>query len=123
MKNLIYTSMKQWRLSLRYRLGMFLKGIYGLLVHCLIIGMVSVIYYVMRQVNAFFRRETIAGCIVTFLLALLTMGWITTFVKERHLRVEAQHRADSLAYDLSKFTQMYDSTEIIVINGDTIRSR
>ena len=123
MKNLIYSSFKQWRLSFRYRLEMFFKGIYGLVFHCLIVGVISVLYFVIRQINAFFRRETIAGCIVTFLLALLTMGWITTFVKERHQRVEAQHRADSLAYDLSKFTQMYDSTEIIVINGDTIKSR
>lgn len=123
MKNLIYTSLKQWRLSFRYRLGIFLKGIYGLLVHCLIIGIVSVIYYIICQVNAFFRRETKAGIIISLLLVCCLSGWMFTFVKERHLRVEAQHKADSLAYDLSKFTQMYDSTESIVINGDTIKGR
>ena len=123
MNNIIYTSVKQWRLSLRYRLGMFLKGIYGLIFHCLIIGIVSVLYYVIRQVNAFFRRETIAGIVISVLLAGCLSGWMLTFVKERRLRMEAQHKADSLAYDLSKFTQMYGSTETIVINGDTIRSR
>lgn len=118
---MIYREFRTWRKGTERRLYQLLNGFYGLLFNSLIMGIVSLLIYAARQVNAFFRRETIAAGIVSCLVIALSVGWLTTFVKERHKRVEIQHRADSLAYGLSKFTQMYDSTEAIVINGDTIR--
>ena len=118
---MIYREYKTWVDTVKFRVKMLLSGLYGVLCLCLIMGMVSVIYFVIRKVNAFFRRELVAGCIMTAIIALLVFGWVSTFVKERYLRVQAQHTADSLAYDLSKFAQMYDTADVIIINGDTIK--
>lgn len=106
---MIYYEFRTWRKALEYRGGMILKGLYGLFFHCLIMGTVSLLYFVIRQVNAFYRRETIAGCIITLLLFFLSIGWLASFVNERYQRNEAQYKADSLSYELSKFTQMYDT--------------
>lgn len=120
---MIYREFKTWKEAVKYRFKMLFSALYGVLYLCLIMGIVSVFCYVMRQINAFFRRETKAACIITLIIVVLAAGWIGTFVKERYQRVQAQHVADSLAYDLSKFTQMYDTAEIIVVNGDTLTFR
>ncbi len=118
---MIYKGFKSWAEAMRTNLVMFSLGFCGFVLDGLIMGTVSLIACVIRKVNAFFRRETRAAVICTILLCFLIGGWTACFVKERHYRVQAEHRADSLAYDLSKFTQMYDSTDIIVINGDTVK--
>lgn len=118
---MIYTSFLTWRKAAQYRLKALFEGVYGVVFCIIILGIVSLVYYFARQINAFFKRESVAAGIATSIIIFLSVGWVTTFVKERHQRVEAQHRADSLAYSLGKFTQMYDTAETIVINGDTIR--
>lgn len=119
---MIYREFITWRKALEYRFKQFSEGFYGLLVKCLILGLVSLACYLFRVIDAFFRRETIAGCIVTVLLLGMGFGWFSSFIRERQMRVEAQHRADSLSYDLSKLTQMFDANDTLVINGDTIKS-
>lgn len=119
---MIYREFRTWYKASQYRLRQFSEGLYGLLVKCLLLGLISLACYLFRVIGAFYRRETVAGCIVTVLLLSMGTGWLTSFIKERHLRVEAQHRADSLSYDLSKLTQMFESSDTIVVNGDTIRS-
>lgn len=106
---------------MRNRFFVVLVGSLGFLYYGVIIGMVSLVVFACRQVNAFFRREPVAAAIVSVLIIGLSVGWMVTFVHERHQRVTMEHRADSLAYDLSKFTQMYDMRESVIFNGDTIK--
>ena len=120
---MIYREFTDWQEEFINRLKQLTQGVFGLLFYVILMGIVSLFVYCGKQIEAFFRRETIAASIVAIVFVLMSVGWTITFVKERHKRVEAQHKADSLSYDLSKFTQMYDSTELIVINGDTIRNR
>ena len=51
----------------------------------------------------------------------LLLIYVFMFVKGRARLVTAEYQRDSLSYELSKFTQMYDSTATIIINGDTVR--
>lgn len=119
---MIYREFRTWRMATIYRLRQFSEGFYALLVKCFLLGLVSLVCYLFRVIGAFFRRETIAGCIITVLILAMGAGWLTSFIRERQLRVEAQHRADSLSYDLSKLTQMFASEDTIVVNGDTLKS-
>lgn len=119
---MIYTEFKTWYEALKYRSRMVFFGSLGFIYFVIIIGAMSIFYYVIRQVNAFFRREIIAGCIISSIMLLMAFGWGYTFVQERYRYSVTQHRADSLSYDLSKLTQMFESSDTIVINGDTIRS-
>ena len=120
---MIYKDFRIWAEAVKTNTVLLFLGVCGLLFSCLVMGTMSLLYAVIRKINAFYRRETVAAAIIIFIGAAGCVGFIATFVKERHYRVQAEHRADSLAYDLSKFTQMYDSTDIIVINGDTVKSR
>ena len=119
---MIYKEFRTWRIVSKLYVKRILNGFYGVFCFCLIMGITSVFLAVIRQVNAFYRRETKAAIIITSIILLISFGWIGTFVKERRLYVEAQHKADSLSYSLSKLTQQFDSTELIIINGDTINS-
>ena len=119
---MIYTEFRTWRMALSYRLRLVLSGFYGLFVFCVIIGIASLFLYCIRQVNAFFRRETIAACIITSILLLMSAGWCGTFIRERQRYVKAQHVADSLAYDLSKFTQMYGNARELKIEETVVNN-
>ena len=118
---MIYTSFHMWRKAAEYRLKSLFSGVYGVVFCIVILGIVSLFHYLARQVAAFCRREAIAAGIIATLFVIILFGWLGTFVKVSYQKEEAQHRADSLAYKLSEFTQMYDTTETIVINGDTVR--
>ena len=117
-----FETFRSWRIVGWCRFKQLAEALWAILYVWIVWGILSLFIYIGRQIGAFFRRETIAGCIIVAIIASMGIGWLTTFVKERDRAVTAQHRADSLAYDLSKFTQMYDTTDIIVINGDTIKS-
>ena len=99
---------------------MFLTGTYRIVANGIILGIVSLIFYACDKIAAFYRRETVAGVIVTVLLLLLSFGWAFTFVRERSRYVTQQHVSDSLSYELSKFTQAYDENESIIFGEDTI---
>ncbi|SEA79992.1 hypothetical protein SAMN04487851_11473 [Prevotella sp. tc2-28] len=119
---MIYIEFRTWYKASQYRLKQFSEGFYGLVVKCLLLGLISLLCYLYRVINAFFRRETIAGCIISVILFGVSFSYATSFIKERKLRVEAQYRADSLSYELSKLTQMFEKEDTLIVNGDTLRS-
>ena len=116
-----FESFRSWRIVGWCRLREFLQGLYGIVYIWLLWGILSIFIYIGKQIEAFCRRETIAAFIISILYFLMGTGWYLTFLHERAMTISAQHKADSLAYDVSRITQMYDSTDIIVINGDTIK--
>ena len=119
---MLYRSFKEWAIAVKHSGIMLFNALYCVVWLCLIVGLASLFLFVIRQINAFYRRELVAGCIISTIILLMAAGWMITFVNERHSYIQAQHAADSLAYDLSKFTQMYDTAKTIVINGDTVKS-
>ena len=86
-----------------------------------ILGVASIIAYANRQLCAFCRREMVASIIIGAAFVLMGFGWLSTYIQARSREVGAQHRADSLAYTLSKYMQAFDSTQTIVVDGDTIQ--
>ena len=119
---MIYKEFRTWRIVSKLYVKRILNGFYGVFCFCLIMGITSAFLAVIRQVNAFYRRETKAAIIITAIFLLISFGWIGTFVKERRLYVEAQHKADSLAYDLSKFTQMYGNARELKIEETVVNN-
>jgi hypothetical protein len=120
---MIYTSFKSWLEALKYYAKSLFWDICGLFVICLIMGMVSVILFVARRLKRGFLRETFACVFLAACLFAVSAGWLTTFVKERHSSVYCQHKADSLAFELSRFTQAYEDGDKVVIGDDTITIR
>jgi myosin-crossreactive antigen len=84
-------------------------------------GVISLLIFCGKQIEAFCRRETIAAFIIAGVIVLMAAGWIYTFTHERQAVVFAQHKADSISYRLERYLQVYDSSSTVVINGDTIR--
>lgn len=124
----VYYNWAEWwqavRTAVRSCCSHIWRAAWGLLLFLLIIilGLTSTVAYAYRQVCAFCRREAVASLIVGFVFTLMTFGWLATFIHARSMEVSAQHRADSLSYTLSKFLQAFDSTQTIVVDGDTIQS-
>lgn len=78
------------------------------IITAIVIGIVSVLAYAARQVNAFCRRETIAAAIVGVLIIALSTTLIATFVTERSARVHAENQRDSIAYRNILLMQAYE---------------
>jgi hypothetical protein len=54
-------------------------------------------------------------------IVVVALVWVITFASMRARAVGAEHQRDSLSYELSKFTQMYDkSGEKVIVEDDTI---
>lgn len=116
-KNPFFSSFHQWKECL---VSGIQKAAWGIcrIVTCVIFGIASVFIYCGKQIEAFCRRETVAAVIIALVFALMSAGWLYTFVNWRTSTVTAQHAADSLSYSLDRLMQAYDS---VIVDGDTLK--
>lgn len=84
-------------------------------------GIISILVYCGKQIEAFCKREPIASLIIAVVVIGLSAGWIVTSVNGSVKLRTAEYQRDSIGYTLDKYLQAYDSTDIIVVNGDTIQ--
>jgi len=118
-KKIYFDSLSEWwDYSLKV-CAEFANGVLGVM-FAIIFGVVSFFVWIGKLIEAFCRRETVAAIVIGVIFLGMTFGWVFTFTKERHAAVTAQHKADSLAYDLSKYTQFVKPDDVLVLNGDTI---
>lgn len=118
MKQLLFDSWHSWKVCFLSGCKKFLWG-FVRIITCIILGILSVIRWLWRLLRKAVGDYPTSSIIIAVLLCIGI--YLFMFVKGRARLVTAEHQRDSLSYELSKFTQMYDSTETIVINGDTIR--
>ena len=104
----IFDSFVQWRTYLWKAFVHFFKGVSRIILS-VVMGIVSVLVFCGKQIEAFCRREPIAAVVIAIVFACQTAGWTATFVHERHTSVVAQHLADSLSYELSRYTDVYEA--------------
>lgn len=112
-------SLSEWWDYVKNACVHFVKGVARIL-FAIVFGVVSFFVWIGKLIEAFCRRETVAAIVIGVIFLGMTFGWVFTFTKERHAAVTAQHKADSLAYDLSKYTQFVKPDDVLVLNGDTI---
>ena len=119
MSNLLFDDFRQWRVCLWSGVC---KAAWGLcrILTCIVLGIVSVLFYIYKQICAFCKREFWASLIIGTLIALICFGWFGTFVKERAARVDAEMQRDSISYELSKFTQFYDGKTFFLTNDSSL---
>jgi hypothetical protein len=115
----IFDSFAEWRGYLRRACWGLAKGLMRL-VYAIVIGLVSLIVFCGKQVEAFCRRETVASLIIGFVLVLLVSGWVFTFVNGRMETRTAEHQRDSIGYKLDKMMQAYDGSAMVIVDNDTI---
>ena len=118
-KKWIFETFRDWYTYLWKACRRFIKG-FLMILWSLLMGIVSVLVYCGKQIEAFCRRETVAAVIVGSVIVLLILGWVFTFVNGRVAQKTAEHQRDSISYCLSKYMQAYDSTSVIVVDQDTI---
>lgn len=119
MSNLMFDSFRQWRVCLWSGVC---KAAWGLcrILTCIVLGIFSVFVWIGKQVGAFCRREFRASLIIGAVIALICVGWIGTFVKERAARVNAEMKRDSIGYELMKFTHLYDGKTFFLTNDSSL---
>ena len=119
----LFNTWHQWKVCMWLGICKMSCGFMRILT-CIVLGIISVFWWIVRQIEAFCKRETVAAVIIGLVFILLCVFWVFTFVNERSARVKAEHQRDSISYNLSKFTQAYDdSMESYIVRGDTIRYR
>lgn len=116
----LFTSFRTWRICMAEGFKKLGWGLWRI-ISGIALGIASLLAYAASQVNAFCRRESIAAIIVATLIVILSTGWIFTYVDARVKATTAEHQRDSIAYKMSLYMQAYDSTDIVVVRGDTIK--
>lgn len=119
-KKLLFTTFKEWLTFLWGSVRKCIKG-FAQILYALLMGVVSLLVFCGKQIEAFCKRETTASFIIACVILFMAVGWISTFTHGRHEAVLAQHKADSISYQLDRYMQAYDSTATVVVNGDTVK--
>ena len=103
-KKWIFETFEQWYTYLWKAVKTFVMG-FVKIIYSIVVGIVSVIVWVGKLIEAFCRREPIAALIVGLLMVLLILGWVTTFVKGRAETKTAEYQRDSIGYVLDKYIE------------------
>lgn len=90
------------------------------IITCIVLGIVSILYYACKQIGAFCRRESIAAAIIGTVFFIMTVGWISTFMEGR-VKVRTEYQRDSMSIKLDKYLQAYESSATIIVDNDTIK--
>ena len=109
MNSFLFDSWHQWQVCFLAGCRNALWGIYRIMT-CVIFGILSIIRCLWRLFVGFVRKNPVIAIVGFAVIIILT--WLLTFMQMRARAVGAEHQRDSISYELSKFTQMYD--------GDTI---
>jgi hypothetical protein len=120
MSKFIFNDMNQFRACMCAALRNLWWGLSRVFIY-LFYGILSILIYAGKQIEAFCKREPIASFIMAVLIVTLSFGWISTFVSGRIATRTAQYQRDSVSIKLDRYLQCYDSTAIIIIENDTIR--
>lgn len=120
-ENYLFFSFREWLHFLGKAITSLLRGLWQI-IYAFVVGLLSVLNGLWQIVVRFVGRNP--GIALGVFIFIVVVVWLLTFVGMRARAVGAEHQRDSISYELSKFTQMYDSTEYhesVIINGDTIR--
>jgi hypothetical protein len=116
----IFESFKEWYTYLWKACKHFAKGIFRI-VYSLIMGIASILVWVAKLIGAFCKRETTASIILFSLIFILSIGWLSTYMNGKVATKTALYQRDSISLKLDKYLQAYESSEDIIVGGDTIR--
>ena len=115
---LLFDDFHQWLTCLLAGIKKFCWGVFRI-VTCLIGAVLSLLRALWRRVVKFVGMYP--NIAVSIALVVIALVWVLTFASMRVRAVGAEHQRDSLSYELSKFTQMYDTTGTkITIGNDTV---
>ena len=87
----------------------------------IVFGVISLLIYCGKQIEAFCVREKVAAAIIAVVFFVLVLGWISTYMNGRIATKTAEYQRDSIGYKLDKYMQGFDSSSTIVVDKDTIR--
>lgn len=110
MGKLLFDNFKQWRVCFMAGVEKMLWG-FCRIITCIFLGIASILVWLWREFVELVRKNPKVFIIVFTILAILI--WLFTFVSMRARAVGAEHQRDSISYELSKFTQMYDENDSI----------
>ncbi len=117
-----YKTKKEWLEAAKFRVNQSCEGIGGFVWQVIILGLWSLWCYVREIINAFFRREPVAGIIFGLFLFAAMIMLLFTFSEGRATKVTLERRVDSLNYELSKYAPVNNNNgyETVAIDRDTI---
>ncbi len=118
MNYLLFDDFHQWLTCLLAGVRKFCWGIFRI-VTCLIGAVLSLLRALWRRMVRF--TGNYPNIVLGAAIVVVALVWVLTFASMRARAVGAEHQRDSLSYELSKFTQMYDKAgEKVIVEDDTI---
>jgi len=118
MNYLLFDDFHQWLTCLLAGVRKFCWGIFRI-VTCLIGAVLSLLRALWCRMVRF--TGSYPNIVLGAAIVVVALVWVLTFASMRARVVGAEHQRDSLSYELSKFTQMYDKAdEKVIVEDDTI---
>ena len=120
MKKYLFYDFKAWLSYMKASVKRTILGICQIM-YGIIMGIVSVFAYIGRQIEDFCKRETFAAIIIGIVICILAGGWLFSFVVGRASIKKVEAERDSISLKYSKYMQAYDTTDMVIVYGDTIK--
>lgn len=106
MKNQLFDNFSQWRVCFWSGVCNMSWGLFRIST-CIVFGVISIFIWIIKEIERFCKRETVASVVISCVVIALCAGWTLTFVKERSARVSAEMKRDSLSYELDNMMKQY----------------
>lgn len=118
MNYLLFDDFHQWLTCLLAGVRKLCWGIFRI-VTCLVGAVLSLLRALWRRMVRF--TGNYPNIVLGAAIVVVALVWVLTFASMRAKVVGTEHQRDSLSYELSKFTRMYDKAdEKVIVEDDTI---
>lgn len=118
----LFDSWHQWTVCMKAGYKSLAWGLWRI-VTGIILGVLSVLRYVGVQISKFSFREPLATLIIVIIFFVLGCGWLISFTTGRVALKRAQWERDSISLRLDRYMQAFDTSDIVIVRGDTINPR
>ena len=118
----LFDSWHQWKVCMWSGCKSLAWGLWRI-VTGIVLGIASIMKYVGVKIEEFCKREPMAAVIVAVVVLILGFGWFSSFVNGRIEVKKAQWERDSISLRLDRYMQAYDTSDIVIVRGDTINPR
>jgi len=113
MSKFLFNGWHEWKVCMAAAISHLWWGLSKIVTNTLF-GIISLFLFFGKKVEAFCKRESLAAFIIGLMVALLSIGWLVTFMNYRVQNRTLEYQRDSVSIRLDRVMQTYEETDSII---------
>ena len=110
MKKYLFSDWHEWKVCMIAALSHLWWGFRKIITNVLF-GIISVLIFVGKKIESFCKRETLAAFLIGIVIAILSIGWLSTFMNYSVRNKTLEYQRDSVSIRLDRVMQIYDKAD------------